>query len=683
MPAEPAVLPPRRSQAQAYITGIDSLRAVAVLAVLTYHLQAAWLPGGFLGVDVFFAISGYVVASSLARTGAAGESAWSLALRFYSRRLVRLYPALLLCLVGSFALMVLFVPSSWLSSTVWATGLMAFAGLGNVALVWLAEPYFSPRAEFNPFTHTWSLGVEEQFYLIFPWLVLGWLVVRAGQPRRRWASGPMLALCGASVLFAAWASVRQPELGFYLLPARFWELAAGVGLAWAHARGHLLSPRWEAWAPGMLLLGGLAIGASLVAGPPGAFPWPGALPVLLGTLACLQGLAVAQAAGRPLRYAAWPVSVYIGQISYVLYLWHWPVLVLMRWTVGLDSGGPRLAAVLLSLVLAVLTHHAVEQPWRRRLAGARPLPVLGWGWGAVGLLVLLSLGLVQGRPWLSQTQAMKAADDWYPVATAEDRAVTRDEGLADAARPTLFVVGDSHAMAYAPLLARVQARTGWPVRVMAEAGCAVAKPETEMLAGCGPFLASALQRVLRDARRGDLLFLPGLRHARLADQWHAQALSAVLAREAGPQAQAARSAAVASAQAWLARLTAAGVQVVLEGPKPVFAAPAFRCVDWFNRGHPVCAQGLHMTREALRPLLAPTHQMLAALQRPGVVVWQPFERLCPTEVCHALDEQQRPLFFDADHLSRRANLLLADDFLATLRRLVVPTGTAQEPPVAL
>ena len=678
MPAGPAVLAPHRPQAQAYITGIDSLRALAVLAVLVYHLHAAWLPGGFLGVDVFFAISGYVVASSLARAGTAGGSLGSLALHFYSRRLVRLYPALLLCLVSSFALMVLFVPSSWLSSTVWATGLMAFAGLGNVALVWLAEPYFSPRAEFNPFTHTWSLGVEEQFYLIFPWLVLGWLVVSAARPRRRWAWVPMGVLGVASLLFAAWASAHRPELGFYLLPARLWELAVGVGLAWAHARVRLLSSGWAARAPVMALLGSLVIAGSLFAGPPGSFPWPGALPVLLGTLACLQALAAASAGGRPLRWAAWPVSVYLGQISYVLYLWHWPVLVLMRWTTGLDGWGPRLAAVLLSLALAVLTHHAVEQPWRRRFARARPLPVLGWGWGAVGLVLLLSLGLVQGRPWLSQTQAMKAADDWYPVATAADRELLREPGGGDAARPTLFVVGDSHAMAYAPLLARVQARTGWPVRVMAEAGCAVAKPDSQMAASCGPFLSGALQRVLREARPGDLLFLPGLRHARLADQWQAQALSEVLASETTPDAESARRAAAASARVWLARLTAAGVQVVLEGPKPVFAAPAFRCVDWFNRGHPVCAQGLQMPREALRVLLAPTQEMLATPLRPGVVMWQPFEHLCPSEVCHALDEQQRPLFFDADHLSRRANLLLTDDFLATLRGLVA--GGRERPP---
>lgn len=145
-----------------YIPAIDGIRAIAVLAVMVYHLNASWLPGGFAGVDVFFVISGYVVARSLA--GRTNEPFGRFLLGFYSRRIRRIVPALLVCLLATTMLTILFIPESWLSSTTSQVGLYAFFGLSNFALVWFQDDYFSPRAEFNPFVHTWSLGVEEQFY---------------------------------------------------------------------------------------------------------------------------------------------------------------------------------------------------------------------------------------------------------------------------------------------------------------------------------------------------------------------------------------------------------------------------------------------------------------------------------------------------------------------------------------
>src|SRR5690625_4326037 len=155
-----------------YVPAIDGLRAIAVLAVLIYHLDAAFLPGGFAGVDVFFVISGYVVARSL--VSRSGESFGQFLMGFYSRRIRRIVPALILCLLVTALFTVLFIPDSWLSSTTHQVGLYAFFGLSNFALVWFQDDYFSPRAEFNPFVHTWSLGVEEQFYFVFPLLIFLW-----------------------------------------------------------------------------------------------------------------------------------------------------------------------------------------------------------------------------------------------------------------------------------------------------------------------------------------------------------------------------------------------------------------------------------------------------------------------------------------------------------------------------
>lgn len=666
------VLAPTAAQRRThYILGIDSLRAIAVLSVLAYHLRSTWLPGGYLGVDVFFVISGYVVSSAVA-AGMPDESIWRSSLRFYSRRVVRLFPSLLLCLTVSFASVVLFVPSSWLSTTTWSTGLLAFAGLSNFGLVWLAEPYFSPRAEFNPFTHTWSLAVEEQFYLVFPWLVLGWFVLGRSPKTVRSGVAFMGALTVGSAAYCAWASTTRPDLAFYLLPSRFWELAAGMWLAYLHARHRGLNSGWARRAVPMSLVGAALIGISMVMKPVDGFPWPGALPAIVGTLLCLQGLAAAHASRLEMKWAELASVMYVGRVSYVLYLWHWPTFVLARWTTGLESTGACVAALLVTLSLAALTHHLVEQPLRRRFAAAPWPRVLTRGWASAAMFAGVCLALIAGRPWLSQTQAMQHADDWYPVLTPADRTSAPQmpgAGADDLAGRTLHVIGDSHAMAYAPMLERVKVVTGLRTQVQARAGCAVAKPLTQMPAECAPFLADAVGRVLKTARAGDLLFLPGLRHARIADQWAAEPVSQVIAREQMETVATARNAAAKQALGWLRQAQDLGLTVLLEAPKPVYAAPAFRCVDWFNRMNPICAQGLTISRGELAPLLAPTRRMLGTLEGPNVFVWDPFDVLCPRTHCSALDDDSRPLYFDADHLSRHANLLLADHFVKTLREL--------------
>ncbi|MBV5290890.1 MAG: acyltransferase [Curvibacter lanceolatus] len=156
-----------------YRPDIDGLRAVAVLAVLVFHLRASALPGGFLGVDVFFVISGYVVTGSL--LGQRGLGFWRLIGEFYAKRFARILPALCAVLLASALGATLLVPQSWLSELSDKTGLYAYLGLSNWVMQSNADTYFAPRAEFNPYTHTWSLGVEEQFYLLAPLLIYAFM----------------------------------------------------------------------------------------------------------------------------------------------------------------------------------------------------------------------------------------------------------------------------------------------------------------------------------------------------------------------------------------------------------------------------------------------------------------------------------------------------------------------------
>jgi len=390
------------------------LRALAVISVVAYHLNPTWLPGGFIGVDIFFVISGYVVASSLARADTSQLGPFVLS--FYARRLVRLYPALVVCLVTTFLAAVLFIPASWLSTTSWSTGLLAFAGLSNIALVWLNDGYFSPRAEFNPFTHTWSLGVEEQFYMLFPFLAFFWLTART-RTRTHQTDFVFGVAAVASTTFCAWASVARPDMAFYALPSRFWELASGVCLFVLHRRG-LALPRTSRSAGAALAVGAGMLICGLCVSQRFAFPIPWGLLPAMGSLLCIT--AAVASSGQPIitgRLLELPAALYVGRLSYSIYLWHWPVIVLLRWTAGLDDLTSRMTAIAISIVLAIGSYHVIEQPSRQRLGSAlsKPSRVLGLGWGSVALVVLACVGLVASRPWLSQTRAMRAQGIGIPM----------------------------------------------------------------------------------------------------------------------------------------------------------------------------------------------------------------------------------------------------------------------------
>lgn len=671
-----------------YVPHIDGLRAIAVLAVIVFHLDPAWLPGGFTGVDVFFVISGFVVSASVHRLPplSLGQSM----LRFYARRIRRIAPALLACVLLTAVASVLFIPESWLSEASDKTGLMALFGFSNWVLAAIGNDYFAPRAEFNPYTHTWSLGVEEQFYLLFPLLFLAW----ARGARGRWISLGLFALVSmASLLHAAMLGLREapPSWAFYATSTRLWQLGVGVLLfQLLHVRQSLDPATRQALkraAPVFSLLAMMALallGWALWSSRAGRSPWPDGLLPAVATAGLLCALHHHPQAWVARLLASAPMRR-IGLLSYSLYLWHWPVFVLMRWTVGLQTPLQMIAAMVLVLVLSWASWRWVEQPFRGTLAQRlRP-----GRWVLAGAVVLLCTAgiqalLYQQAPWLSLSTVSRHPADWYPngksvagdypdcaLLAAKHRfeggsARTFARGNCDRPTPAgapkrVFVAGDSHAMAYIELLQRLALETGSEVSLYGRGGC----PQVSLQkwrgagAGCADFDAAVFADIARRAQPGDAVVLVSLRMPRLSDQFVLFDARAQLAGELTAEATAGREAEAAEAIKQWKPLAERGVRIVLEAPKPVLPAPPYRCSDRFNARNEVCRNGLDSTREAMEALRAP---MLGSLRQvvdglPGGVLWDPMPALCDDALCPA-QRDGRPLFFDGDHLSAHGNRVL-------------------------
>jgi peptidoglycan/LPS O-acetylase OafA/YrhL len=366
---------------QYYRPDIDGLRAVAVGAVIVFHFWNGLLRGGFLGVDIFFVISGHVITASLSKHS---HPTRDLVINFYCRRIKRLLPALLVCLAvtGLFGALIVPPQSSAYSGSMKA-GLLAIFGLSNIYFFQESSNYFAIPSSLNLFTHTWSLGVEEQFYVVFPLLLL-----ITGYGSRR-PGGRLRLLVAQGVLtvasLALYARLGQDFWGgaYFTMPPRSWELSIGSLTALACSR----PPRFgEATLDRLAWLSLVAVVIALLIPAGQSVSMPA---VVAGTAGLITTLRPGHLLHRLLTVR---LLLLTGAMSYSLYLWHWSVLAIAHWTVGIHwFTAPFLLAAI--IVLAASSFVFVERPLRRVKWSISTLGAAGYGLTAVAFVAGLFLVL--------------------------------------------------------------------------------------------------------------------------------------------------------------------------------------------------------------------------------------------------------------------------------------------------
>lgn len=679
------------------------MRAIAVLSVVAFHIGLAGLPGGFVGVDIFFVISGYLITDLIRRElERSGDFSF---VAFYGRRLRRLAPAMIVVAVCTAALAYfLLLPDDQnkLGRQIRSVALIS----ANHHFLKHAFDYFDLGADTKPLLHTWSLAVEEQFYLVWPLLLFGvYRIGKAVATRRNALLAMLAALFAASFAYCLWLSAKNGPAAFYLMATRAWEFAVGGALCLIPARTSSRGIATLAGAAGLALL---AASVTLI-NEGMLFPgYVALLPVLGTALVLLAGaLDRANPVSRLLAMNPWRS---IGLISYGWYLWHWPLLALARYW----SFGERLLwrdfllAGPLALALAWLTYRFIEQPIRlgaapwlrdRRQAIKRILLVSFGIW----LLGTLSMELPARWPWPGQGAVIAARHDAMAMPKACDMPATGIPlappaaclfGRPDAA-PQVVVWGDSHADHLMPMLDEQGKTMGLTLLRRVYHGCpptpgAVPAGEGAVRTWCLNFSQAVQAEINALAQTGLRGVIIGARwRGYTAGQHGAQREKLGLLDATAPAVTGSLSAGAwrtgegelthaASLQVMekaledeLARMAGLGLRVLIVLPAPEFHYPPPECLQRMPAAQcDVSRAEADAARSSIRAVIE-----RAATNKPNVRLWDPLVQLCDGSVCAATNSAGRARYQDRDHLTASTARTLGASFQASLQWLAGDDAT--------
>jgi len=625
-----------------YRPDIDGLRALAVLSVVLFHAFPGWLRGGFIGVDVFFVISGFLISSIVLRELQQGVFSFA---TFYARRVRRIFPALILVLAVclAFGWLALF-PDEYAQLGKHVVG---GAGFSANLFYWAQVGYFDTAADTKPLLHLWSLGIEEQFYILWPVLLL-----------LAWKRGLNLVLVAAllaivSFLVNVGGLAQHASATFYSPASRAWELLLGAGLACLHARPgaslHLmprlrLAPNSLAWSGAILLAAGLALITR-------EHRFPGWL-ALLPAVGALLLIGAGPQAWFNRVVLSNRLLVWVGLISYPLYLWHWPLLSFARIVESREPAPAiRAGALLLAILLAWLTYRVLERPLRtgppaRRVAALCALMLACAGGGGY---IYLNDGLPARKP-IQDSQANQQAliifEDKARADACKKRygfeSVYEYCVMSDATRdPSVVLLGDSHA--YHVLYGLMKHYDGIGENLL-------------MLATRHPYWGvDPNEHPYQKTTQAMLEMALDMKSAKTV------VFSAHLRFETGPNG----AFAIKAARETFRRFLGAGKHVIFMNDVPILGFDPRSCIKRAGVASSATRLPCAITRAEWDTQIAQHNQVLArfAKEFPQIEWFDASRALCDERFCHAMIDG-RLMYRDQDHLSYEGDLLIGRQFAA-------------------
>ncbi len=669
-----------------YRPEIDGLRAFAVVAVIINHFNKEILPNGYLGVDIFFVISGFVITSSLYQRPS--KNFKDFISGFYERRIKRLVPALSVFVLITSIAICLFNPHPGLSLQ---TALTSLFGLSNLYLLKQSTNYFAQTTELNTFTHTWSLGVEEQFYILFPFLI--WFS-GFGRQTKNGARNLFLivgTLTIASLIgFLYLYPINQSE-AYFLMPTRFWEMASGCLIFIGFQKRKSIEQFLEKIPPLLVLL--LIIGVMYL-------PMNLAIASTISVVILSSVLIASLKRGtRVFAFFTNPKVVYIGLISYSLYLWHWGILSISRWTIGIHWWSvPFQVALMFGLAFA--SYRYIETPLRKgNWFGKRWKTIVVGG----GVIVTLSGGLIAlGKPLKGKLYSGKdftnsitkpiefkgditgrIAKDCH---SSNDKTIDALVGAnqitnqfidnclsAKSERPLVAFSGDSHSLAIFPISEVIASTSQYDVFSHSRDGCAFPAQGEITRRHCDEVQSSVAKVMIKEMsnrKNGSFFVATSYLNSHFG-------YTGVHRRQFKKHSDGSRSSVdknlvrfIDASKKLAEKLRNINASLILVAPLPQHPGfiPEICSRQWF-RPSPAgtCQKTERNFLERQRKHILEAINALT-MEVNNIYIFDPFDKFCDKKNCYSTRDNTY-LFSDDDHLSKEGAIMISNDLLSMINQI--------------
>jgi len=631
-----------------YRKELDGLRAFAVLAVLINHFNKDFLINGYLGVDIFFVLSGYVITLSL--TSKTYNSTKDFLISFFERRIKRILPALIFYILSLSILICFFNPYPGESLF---TGIFSLLGSSNIYLWKISNNYFAQATELNPFINTWSLGVEEQFYLIFPFLILvSRYKSKSFFKRRNLASILLIGSFISLVLFFYFYSIN-PSISYYLMPMRFWEISTGC-LIYLSENSFLKNGKiFNKLNPNIIL--SLIIILFFL---PLSY-----IPILILINVFLSSLLIISIREKYIIYKLFSLNLfrYLGFISYSLYLWHWGVLAIGKWTIGVSKTTIPIL-LFLTFAISILSYELIEKKFRHKDFSFNKIQTIFVGiiYSIFSILFIVLLGrpfkgilYLGNHPELhTRGRVFKNAKTYFKsdkkIESPEfsgtnchiednDKLLNYDNCKIQNGLKTFFFVGNSHNDAYKETQFLLAKNADISVDSISVSNCLF--PHINSQDDCNYAQKYQKRRILDLVKKGDVIVI--INRYEIFNKNKEKNYPWFKSDDA-----------IYEINSLFKEIKQKEAKLILFGPGPEFKDPIYKCQkQWFR---PWIPKNCSINLSKMRKYTENYSNLISSLNK-EIIIYDPIKPLCFDNKCNMTDSNNKPLFHDTNHINDYSN----------------------------